>query len=91
MSGQSLTEFLAGLSIIAILLGGSVTLFQTAWQRTYCAKRAFETAHHARIALSQGGSLSGESSATSRGVRTELHCGSMKEVVELPLLEKAQW
>lgn len=79
--GQTLVEFIFGLStvLISVVLGGSILKAQ--WQRGKCAYLAFENTHAALVGKPQF-SISVRIKETDSNVSGEAKCGNIEEKIQ---------
>ena len=90
--GQALVEFVLSLALVIIALVGVVGVLRLEWQRARCAYWVFEKVHAERIgALPPRSRLFVRIESTDHGISGEGRCGSVRERIELPFLESAQW
>ncbi len=90
--GQTLIEFVIFSVISSLTVILAVKLLQSEWQRSQCAYLVFESTYFRLIGRPNLKSRIPVSiTEFSNSVRGVGYCGNMKEEVELPLLESAQW
>ena len=90
--GQTLIEFMFSvmIAVFGVYLGGLV--LKAEWQRVRCVYLVFEGTHSRLIgALSSKRSIQIQFSESADRVVGVGTCGKIKEKVELPKLEAAQW
>ncbi|MDR3607347.1 MAG: pilus assembly protein [Oligoflexia bacterium] len=94
--GQAVLEFVLSATLLIVIAMGAIEICRAEWQKTRCARFAFEAAHHARIGLPMtpglwGSGIIATAEPIEGGYRGSARCGAIEESVDLPTLEEGQW